>query len=74
MRPNKKEKPETTKGVVLEALPNATFRVELNDSKEVILTYLAGKMRLYRIRVLVGDKVEIVLDPQGSKGRIVRRN
>jgi translation initiation factor IF-1 len=55
------------------------FKVELSplnpDSEpgKQILAYLAGKMRLHRIRVLVGDKVEIVLDPYGGKGRIVRR-
>lgn len=60
-------------GVVEEALPNALFRVVLDDTNEVILTYLAGKMRKYRIRVLVGDKVAIVTDPYGGKGRITKR-
>lgn len=59
-------------GTVYEALPNALFRVTL-DSGENILTYLAGKMRLHRIKVLVGDKVLIKLDPYGGKGRITRR-
>lgn len=63
--------PEVT-GIVEEALPNTLFRVSL-ESGEVILTYLAGKMRLHRIKVLVGDKVSIQLDPYGGKGRIVRR-
>ncbi|MCE9628669.1 MAG: translation initiation factor IF-1 [Candidatus Vogelbacteria bacterium] len=58
-------------GVVTEALPNTHFRVQVGDQN--ILTYLAGKMRLHRIRVLVGDKVEILLDPYGGKGRIIRR-
>jgi translation initiation factor IF-1 len=40
---------------------------------ELILAYLAGKMRLHRIRVLVGDQVEMVLDPYGGRARIVRR-
>ncbi|MBI5405451.1 translation initiation factor IF-1 [Candidatus Kaiserbacteria bacterium] len=39
----------------------------------LILAYLAGKMRLHRIRVLVGDQVEMVLDPYGGRARIVRR-
>lgn len=73
MRSIKKEKPETEKGTILEALPNTSFRVQLNDSEEVILVYLSGKMRMYRIKVLIGDTVEIVLDDQRSKGRIVRR-
>lgn len=59
-------------GVVVEALPNTLFRVSLDDGKE-ILAYLAGKMRINRIRVLVGDRVELILDPYGGKGRIVRR-
>jgi len=60
-------------GVVVEALPDTLFRVELNDTKEVILAYLAGKMRMNRIRVLVGDKVELALDPYGGRARITRR-
>lgn len=59
-------------GVVTEALPNALFRVQLENDTEV-LAYLAGKMRLHRIRVLVGDKVSLVLDPYGGRARIVRR-
>jgi translation initiation factor IF-1 len=60
-------------GTVEEALPNALFRVVLDDTKETILTYLSGKMRKFRIRVLVGDKVAIVPDPYGGKGRITKR-
>lgn len=59
-------------GVVEEALPNTLFRVSL-ESGEVILAYLAGKMRLHRIKVLVGDKVMLKLDPYGGKARITRR-
>ncbi len=59
-------------GTVEEALPNTLFRVTL-DSGELILAYLAGKMRLHRIKVLVGDKVQVKLDPYGGKGRITRR-
>lgn len=60
-------------GTVEEALPNALFRVVLDDSKQSILTYLSGKMRKFRIRVLVGDRVAIVIDPYGGKGRISKR-
>ena len=61
-------------GVVLEALPNATFKVQLNNSDRILLCHLAGKMRLYRIRVLPGDKVKVELTPyDDSKGRIVYR-
>ena len=59
-------------GVVTEALPNTFFRVKLEDGSE-ILTYLAGKMRMNRIRVLVGDKVRLELEPYGGKGRIIQR-
>ena len=60
-------------GVVNEALPNALFRVRLSESGDEILAYLAGKMRMYRIKVLIGDEVVVELDPYGGKGRIVRR-
>ena len=60
-------------GVVEEALPNALFRVLIDDTNEVKLAYLSGKMRKFRIRVLVGDRVEIVADPYGGKGRITKR-
>ena len=60
-------------GIVTEALPNALFRVELEVDKKMIIAYLAGKMRLHRIRVLVGDKVKVVVDNYSDKGRIVQR-
>lgn len=63
----------TTTGVVVEALPDTLFKVELAETKETILAYLAGKMRMNRIRVLVGDKVELELDPYGGRARITRR-
>ncbi len=59
-------------GTVTEALPNAFFRVRKSDDEE-ILCYLSGKMRLHRIRVLIGDKVVVEIDPYGGKGRIVKR-
>lgn len=62
----------TENAVVLEALPNTMFRVEKADGS-VILAYLSGKMRLNRIRVLIGDKVEMETDPYGGKARIIRR-
>jgi len=63
---------EPLSGVVLEALPNILFRVAL-DSGPTVLAYLAGKMRYHRIKVLVGDRVEVLLDPYGGKGRITKR-
>lgn len=59
-------------GVVIEALPDTKFRVELADGK-VILAYLSGKMRLHYIKVMIGDRVTLELSPDGEKGRIVRR-
>lgn len=60
-------------GIVEEALPNALFRVALDETGELQIVYLAGKMRRHRIRVLVGDKVAIVPEPYGGKGRIIKR-
>ncbi len=68
---NKVEK-ESVLGTVIEALPNTFFRVKLEDEKEII-TYLAGKMRMNRIRVLIGDRVKVELDEYGGKGRIIQR-
>ena len=59
-------------GVVIEALPNANFRVKLDDDRN-ILAHLSGKMRLHFIRVLVGDRVEIEVSPDEKRGRIIRR-
>ena len=61
-------------GTVLEALPSLTFRVSLkNKTDGLVLAYLAGKMKLNRIRVLPGDRVLVELGPDGRRGRIVRR-
>lgn len=60
-------------GVVTEALPNTLFRVELEDGRE-ILAYLSGKMRINRIRILVGDKVTVEMGPNDGRGRIVYRS
>jgi len=66
-------KDDLTYGVVEEALPNALFRVIREDTGESLIAYLAGKMRRFRIRVLVGDKVGMVIDPYGGKARISKR-
>ena len=63
--------PEVVEGIVEEALPNTLFRVKRGG--DTVLAYLSGKMRLHRIKVLVGDRVEIQLDPYGGRARIVRR-
>lgn len=71
----KNDKPEkdTVNGVVTEALPNTLFRVRLDGEEKEILAYLGGKMRLNRIRVVIGDKVIVEIDQYGGKGRITRR-
>ena len=68
-----KIKDEVVEGEVTEALPNTMFRVKLADGR-LLLCHLSGKMRMYRIRVLPGDKVKIETTPYDeSKGRIVYR-
>ena len=62
---------QVVSGVVLEALPNTHFKVQVGP--DVKLAYLSGKMRLHRIRVMVGDKVELLLDSYGGKARLIRR-
>ena len=69
---------KTAVGTVEEVLPNSLFRVRLQAAEgqtegELVLAYLAGKMRLHRIRVLMGDQVDMVLDPYGGRARITRR-
>jgi len=67
------EKILTARGLVTEALPNTLFRVKTDDEEKEILAYLSGKMRMHRIKVLIGDSVEVVIDPYGGKGRIIKR-
>jgi len=68
-----KEEAITLEAVVREALPNATFRVELENGHEV-LARVSGKMRKYFIRILPGDKVLVELSPYDlTKGRIIFR-
>lgn len=62
----------TSLGSVIEALPNTEFKIELEDGK-IIHTYLGGKMKINRIRVLVGDKVQVEINPYEGKSRIVKR-
>jgi translation initiation factor IF-1 len=75
------EDKKTTTGIVEEVLPDSLFRVRMSapeagddeDEGQLVLAYLAGRMRLHRIRLLDGDQVEMVLDPYGGRARIVRR-
>ena len=68
------KKNNTIDGVVIESLPDANFKVKLNDGRDV-LAHLSGRMRLNFIRVLVGDKVKVELSQYDQKkGRIVYRD
>ena len=62
-----------TEGVVVEPLPNAMFKVELENGHQ-ILAHISGKMRMHYIRILPGDKVQVEISPYDlTKGRIVYR-
>ncbi len=69
----KKEEKIEVEGTVVEALPNALFRVELANGHKV-LAHISGKMRVHYIRILPGDKVIVELSPYDlSRGRIIYR-
>jgi translation initiation factor IF-1 len=68
-----KEESITVEGTVVEALPNAMFRVELENGHKV-LAHVSGKMRMHFIKILPGDKVTVELSPYDlGRGRIVYR-
>ena len=67
-----KEEKKGVQGVVIEALPDTLFKVLLEDDTEK-LAFLSGKMKMNRIRVMVGDKVLMEIDPYGGKARIFKR-
>ncbi len=69
-----KEEPIEVEGVVVEPLPNAMFRVKLENGAKV-LAHISGKMRMHYIRILPGDKVTVELSPYDlSRGRITYRS
>ena len=69
-----KEEPIRVEAIVKEALPNAMFRVVLDESEHVVLAHVSGKMRMNFIRILPGDRVVVELSPYDlQKGRIVYR-
>ena len=69
-----KEEPITVQGRVLETLPNAMFKVEL-ENKHQILAHISGKMRMHFIKILPGDTVTVELSPyDSSRGRITYRS
>ena len=68
-----KEEPIVVEGKVVETLPNAMFRVEL-ENKHIVLAHISGKMRMHFIKILPGDKVTVELSPYDlSRGRITYR-
>jgi translation initiation factor IF-1 len=68
-----KEEVITVEGTVVETLPNAMFRVEL-DKGHRVLAHISGKMRMHFIKILPGDKVSVELSPYDlTRGRIVYR-
>jgi translation initiation factor IF-1 len=70
---SKKEEAIEVEGTVVETLPNAMFKVELENGHQV-LTHVSGKMRKHFIRILPGDKVKVELSPYDlTRGRIVYR-
>lgn len=61
-------------GQVIEALPSLQFRIRLDEDDREILGYLGGKMRMFRIRILPGDRVKVEMSrPEDTKARIVYR-
>ena len=69
-----KEEPIEVEGVVTETLPNAMFRVKLENG-HIVLAHISGKMRMHYIRILPGDKVTVELSPYDlSRGRIIYRS
>jgi translation initiation factor IF-1 len=70
-----KEEKVELEGEVVEALPNAMFRVKLDNMDRVVLGHVAGKMRRFRIRILPGDRVRVELSPYDlDRARIVYRH
>ena len=70
---NKNSNKVRKEGIVLETLPSLKFKVKLDDGKE-ILAHLAGRLRMYRIKILAGDKVTVEMTPYDeNRGRIVYR-
>lgn len=68
-----KEEPITVEGKVVEALPNAMFRIEMDNGHKV-LAHVSGKMRVHFIRILPGDRVTVEISPYDlSRGRITFR-
>jgi translation initiation factor IF-1 len=69
-----KEEALKFEGEIVEMLPNATFRVQLDGTSTIVLGMISGRMRQFNIKVMLGDRVEIEFSPYDlARGRIVRR-
>jgi len=74
MSPDKEKNIITKTGQVIETLPGTLFKVELDDNGQEVLAHLAGRLRMFRIKILAGDKVTVEMTPYDqAKGRIVYR-
>jgi translation initiation factor IF-1 len=62
-------------GLIIDKQPNAFFKVQVNNSEHIVLATISGRMRRNRIRILVGDRVDVEMSPYDlSKGRITYRH
>lgn len=69
-----KEEGFVLEGTVVELLPNAMFRVEMDASKSLVIGVISGRMRQHKIKILTGDRVEIEFSPYDlQRGRIIKR-
>ncbi|MDQ5912145.1 MAG: translation initiation factor [Patescibacteria group bacterium] len=70
----KKSGKDVVYGTIMESLPNTLFRVKIDGAgDDLVLSFLGGKMIHNRIRVVIGDRVMLEIDPYGGKARITRR-
>lgn len=67
-----KNDPDTKKGQVIEALPNLEYRIQTDDQK-IYRCYMSGKMKINKIKILIGDWVLFVYPPGSSVGRVIKR-
>jgi translation initiation factor IF-1 len=69
-----KEEGFTLEGEVVEVLPNAMFRIKIDNMESVVMGIISGRMRMHNIKILLGDRVEVEFSAYDlTKGRIVRR-
>ena len=62
-------------GLIIDKQPNTFFKVKVNDSEHIVMATISGRMRRNRIRILVGDRVDVEMSPYDlSKGRIIYRH